>query len=72
MASGVVAPAPDRDLEAPGLPEAERHRHVVGVDAAGDRRRAAIDQQVEAEACPLVLAVAFDQHFAHKGITEFV
>jgi hypothetical protein len=72
VAGGVVASAPDRDLKTMRLPEAERLRHVVRVDAAGNRRRAAIDQQVEAEACPLVFAVAFDQHVARQGITEFV
>ena len=70
VAGGVVASAPDRDLETPGLPEGERRRHVVRIDAAGNRGRAAIDQQVEAESCPLVFAVAFDQHVACQGITE--
>ena len=70
VAGGVVASAPDRDLEPTRLSERKRRRHVVCVDAAGNRRRAAIDQQVEAEASPLVFAVAFDQHVARQGITE--
>jgi hypothetical protein len=72
VAGGVVASAPDRDLETSGLAERKRCRHVVPVDAAGDRRRAPIDQQIEAEARPLVLAVAFDQHVACQRNTELV
>ena len=37
--------------------EGEGRRHVVGVDTARDHRRPAVDQQVEAAARPLVLAV---------------
>jgi hypothetical protein len=51
-----VASAPDRDLESLGLAEGEGRRYVVRIDAAGDRRRATVDQQVEAGARPLVLA----------------
>ena len=72
VAGRVVASAPDRDLETSGLSEGEGRRNIALVDAAGDRRRAPIDQQVEAEARPLVLAVAFDQHVARQRITEFV
>ena len=72
VAGWVVASAPDRDLETSGLAEGEGRRNVVPVDAAGDRRRAPIDQQVETEARPLVLAVAFDQHVARQRITELV
>jgi hypothetical protein len=72
VTGGVVASAPHRDLETPGLPEGEGRRHVVRIDAADDRRRASIDQQVEAKARPLVLAVAFHEHVARQRITELV
>jgi len=72
VAGGVVASAPDRDLEISVLSEGEGRRNIAPVDAAGDRRRAPIDQQVEAEARPLVLAVAFDQHVARQRITELI
>jgi hypothetical protein len=63
-------PPPHRDLQVvlPG----ERHRggDVVGVDAAGDHTRAAIDQQVEAEARLVVLGVARREHVALQGFPE--
>jgi hypothetical protein len=48
------------------LAERKRRRHVTGVDAAGDCRRPPVDQQVEAEASPLVLTVALDEHVARQ------
>jgi hypothetical protein len=63
---------PDGDLETPRLAEGEGRRQVVDVDAAGDRGRSSIDQQVEAEARPLVLAVAHDQHIAGQPSTQIV
>jgi hypothetical protein len=72
VAGGVVASSPDGDLEALGLAEGKRRRHVVDVDAAGDRSRPPIDQQVETEARPLVLTVAFDEHVARKRITQLI
>ena len=55
-----------------GLAEDKRRRHVVNVGAAGDHRRPPIDQQVEAEARPLVFAVAFNEHVACQRMTELV
>jgi hypothetical protein len=72
VAGGVVASAPDRNLETSGLAEGKGSRHIVRIDAVDDRGRAPIDQQVEAEARPLVLAVAFDQHVPRQRITELV
>jgi hypothetical protein len=72
VAGRVVASAPDRDLEAPGLPEGKGRRNVVRIDASSDRRRAPIDQQVEAETRLLVLAVAFDQQVTRQRVTELV
>jgi hypothetical protein len=72
VAGGVVASAPDRDLQTSGLAESKGCRHVVPIDAASDRRRPPVDQQVEAKARPLVLAVAFDQHIARHRTTELV
>ena len=57
MPGGVVPAAPDRHLEVVGLGEGERRRHILRVDTARDRSRVAVDQQVEAGARPLVLAV---------------
>jgi hypothetical protein len=56
----------------PGLAEGKRRRHVLDIDAAGDRRRPPVDQQVEAEASPLVLTVAFDQDVARQRITQLL
>jgi hypothetical protein len=64
VAGRIVAPTPHSNLETPGLAEGERRRHIVDVNAARDRRRPPIDQQVEAEARPLVRNVAFDKHVA--------
>jgi hypothetical protein len=44
------------------LPELERCRHIGGIDAAGDRRGPAVDQQVEAESCPLVFPIGRAEH----------
>jgi hypothetical protein len=62
----VVAAAPDGDLQAVGLREGQRSRHVVRIHAARDCRRPPVDQQVEAEARPLILAVGRPQHIAGK------
>ena len=70
VAGGVVASAPHRDLESLRLAEGERRSDVVGVDAAGDRRRPPVDQQVEAEPGPLVLAVGGCEHVAGKAPPE--
>ena len=72
MAGGVVASTTHCDVEAVGPAERKRRRHVVDVDAAGDHGRSPIDQQVEAEARPLVLAVAFNEHVPRQRITELV
>ena len=58
VAGGVVASSPHRDLQVVLPAEGQRGGDVIGVDAAGDHRRAAVDQQVEAEPGPLVLGVA--------------
>ena len=67
---GVVAAAADRDLEIVGLGEGECRRHILRVDAARDRSRPAVDQQVEAESRPLVLAVGRRQHVAGQRVAE--
>ena len=72
MARGVVTPTPHCDPEAVDLAKRKRRRHVVDVNATGDRGRPPIDQQVEAETCSLVLAVAFDKHVARQRITELL
>ena len=72
VARRVVASAPDRDLETSGLAEGEGRRNVVPIDAASDRGRAPIDQQVEAEARTLVPAVAVDQQVTRQRIPEIL
>ena len=67
---GVVAAAADGDLQVVLLSEDQRRRHVGGVDAAGDRRRPPVDQQVEAPAPPLVLAVRRREHVAAQRGAE--
>jgi hypothetical protein len=67
---GVVAAATHRDLEGVLLRERQRRSHVLRVDAAGDRRRAPVDQEVEAEAHPLVLAVGGRQHVTGERVAE--
>jgi hypothetical protein len=64
-----MASTPHCDLEAVGLAERKRRRDVVDTNAAGDRGRPPIDQQVEAEARPLVLAVSFNEHVPRQRIT---
>ena len=68
VAGGVVASSPHRDLEPVLLREGERRGDVVGIDAAGDHGRAAVDQQVEGEPRLLVLGVALGQDVAVKGL----
>src|SRR4029453_19521945 len=71
VAGRIVAPASARDLEALSLAEGKSSRHVVRIDAARDRRGATIDQNVEAEAGPFVLAVSFDPQVAPRQTPEF-
>ena len=67
---GVVAAAADGDLEVVLLAEGQGGRHVVGIQAACDRGRVPVDQQVEAGARALVLAIALHEDVARERIAK--
>jgi hypothetical protein len=54
------------------LPELERCRHIGGIDAAGDRRGPAVDQQVEAESCPLVFPIGRAEHVTRQRSPQLI
>jgi hypothetical protein len=54
----VVTPAADSDLKGVRLRELEGAGDIRRIDAPSDRRRPPVDQQVEAEPRPLVLAIS--------------
>ena len=70
MPGGIVASTAHRDLESMRLAEGQRHGHILGVHAAGDRRRPPVDQEVEAEARSLVLAIGRCQNVAGQRVAE--
>jgi hypothetical protein len=68
---GVVATAPDGDLELMRPGEVEGGGDVAGAKAAGDRSWAAVDQEVEADAGGVVVRVGGGKDVAVERLSEF-
>jgi hypothetical protein len=65
-----VAAAPDRGLQIICLRELQRGGDVLRIHAAGNRRGPAVDQQVETEPRPLILAVCGCEHIAAQPLAK--